>query len=188
MLTYTDLYELVRKEKYSETLQQLPKDFVGEMAAFLELQRGQLVNEGGALLDGPTKSKKQLENSLSLFKELMLRRKKKLLNLVFVASETGILKRDYEMMLTLEREMFDALMKAFEEGDKEVMRLLNGVKQAEQGRQQRALVTFQQDTEQFVDMTGNIVGPFKRGEVAHLDATVSSLLVASGKARYVDET
>lgn len=187
MLNYADLYELVRKEKYSETLQQLPNDFVSGMAAFLEHQRGQLVNEGDAFLDGPTKSKKQLENSLSLFKELMLRRKKKLLNLVFVASETGILKRDYEMMLPVERAMFDTLVKAFEEGDKEVMRLLNGTKHAEQKGEQRALVTFQQDTEQFVDMSGNIIGPFKKGELAHLDATVSLLLVESGKARAVDE-
>lgn len=187
MLTYTDLYELVRKEKYSETLQQLPNDFVSEMAAFLELQRRQLAKEEGAFPEETTKSKKQLENSIALFKELMLRRKKKLLNLVFVASETGILKRDYEMMLSLEKVMFDVLMKAFEEGDKEVVRLLNGTKQAEQKEERRALVTFQQNTEQFVDMSGNIIGPFKKGELAHLDSAVASLLVAGGKARAVDE-
>ena len=55
---------------------------------------------------------------MAIFKELVLRRKKKLLNLVFVAAETGIMKRDYENMLQFEKEIFDRLIKAFEEGDR----------------------------------------------------------------------
>ena len=34
MLSYGDLYELLRKEKYSDNLQQLPKGFVSDMAEF----------------------------------------------------------------------------------------------------------------------------------------------------------
>ena len=42
MLDYNELYEYLRKEKYSEPLQALPKTFVSDVAAFLQLQRGQL--------------------------------------------------------------------------------------------------------------------------------------------------
>ena len=34
MITYNDLYELLRKEKYSEQLQLLPKNFIKDVAAY----------------------------------------------------------------------------------------------------------------------------------------------------------
>ncbi len=184
-MNYSELYELVRREKYAEPLQQLPNGFIADVAAFLHEQRGRSVEDSASLLDGAGKSKKQLENSISLFKELILRRKKKLLSLVFVATETGIMKRDYEYMLPFERTIFDTLVKTFEAGDKELARLLHGGK--DQEKTQQAIVIFTQDTEQFVDMGGSVVGPFSSGELVHLDRDVSSILVASGKARYVDE-
>ena len=55
------------------------------------------------------KTKKQLENAVSIFKELLLRRRKKLLTLVFVAAETGISKRDFENMLAVEKECFEEI-------------------------------------------------------------------------------
>lgn len=185
-MNYAELYEVVRREKYSETLQQLSPTFIADVSAFLQEQRMQLNIDDGSLLEAAGKPKKQLENSISLFKDLILRRKKKLLNLVFVATETGIMKRDYEYMLSFERTMFDTLVKTFEEGDRELARLLHGQKKLESAKQ--AMIIFNQPTEQFVDMSGNVVGPFNAGELVHLDTEVSSILVASGKARYVDES
>lgn len=186
-MNYSELYEILRREKYSETLQQLPSTIISDVAAFLQEQKAQPSAEDSLLLDNLGTSKKQLENSISLFKELILRRKKKLLNLVFVASETGIMKRDYEYMLPFERKIFDTLTKTFEEGDRELARLLHGDKQLGKAEQKQNMIIFTQNTEQFVDMGGNIVGPFNTGELANLDSDVSSLLVSSGKARYVDE-
>ncbi len=185
MITYNDLYELLRKEKYNEQLQLLPKDFLLEIVAFFQQQKNSLVDNETSFLEGAAKSKKQFENSIALFKELILRRKKKILGLVFVATETGIMKRDYENMLPFEREIFDSLIKTFEHGDKELARLLHGEKTVEKEKQ--AIVIFNQNIEQFVDMGGNLIGPFNAGELAHLATEVCSILVSSGKANYVDE-
>lgn len=185
-MNYAELYEAVRREKYAETLQQLPTTFIADVAVFLQEQRAQQTAGDDYLLDGVGMPKKQLENSIALFKELVLRRKKKLLGLAFVATETGIMKRDYEYMLPFEKQMFDMLIKTFEAGDRELARLLHG--RGAPGTAEQNMVIFTQNTEQFVDMGGNIVGPFNAGELVHLDTTVSSLLVASGKARYVDES
>ena len=95
-MIYNDLYELLRKEKYSENLQQLPKNFILEVSVFLNGLKSDSTKEDDLFTDSALKSKKQLENSIAIFKEMILRRKKKLLNLVFVAAETGIMKRDYE--------------------------------------------------------------------------------------------
>jgi len=185
MLTYNDLYEILRKEKYAEPLQVLPKGFISEFIEYLNEKKAESLKDDSLFVDAVIKSKKQLENSISLFKELMLRRKKKLLNLVFVATETGIMKRDYENMLPFERDVFDKLLKSFEEGDKELAKVMSGRKEKE--KEKFRMIMFNQNVEQFVDMTGNTVGPFTSGELANLDREVSEILVAGGKAGFVDE-
>lgn len=184
MISYNDLYEILRKEKFSEGLQMLPKEFLNEFSEYLNERKGQALKEGDLFADSMAKTKKQLENSIALFKELILRRKKKLLNLVFVAAETGIMKRDYENMLPFERDLFEKLVKAFEDEDKELGKVFNGKKSE---TLKFKMVILNQNVEQFVDMMGNVVGPFAAGELANLDAEICEILVASGKANFVDE-
>lgn len=184
MLTYHDLYEIVRKEKYGEVLQLLPKYFILDFREYIKDRKEQSSQQDSLFTDLIAKNKKQFENSLALFKELMLRRKKKILNLVFVAAETGIMKRDYENMLSFEKDMFDKFVKSLEEGDKEMLQTLYGEKNEQE---KNALILFNQNIEQFVDMSGNPLGPFKSGEVAHLDKGVSQILVSGGKASFIDE-
>jgi len=74
------------------------------------------------------KTKKQLENAVTLFKELMLRRRKKILDLILIAAETGISKQDFENMLKFEKEFFDNLMKCINASDKSLNESLNGKK------------------------------------------------------------
>lgn len=186
MLSYNDLYELLRKEKYSEVLQVLPKNFVSEVSEYLNDRRDQSLKEDDLFADNVIKSKKQLENSIALFRELMRIRKKKILNLVFVATETGMMKRDYENMLSSEKEVFDSLVKAFEEGDKQIARTLHN-KGAKREIDTKKMIIFNQTVEQFVDMTGKAVGPFNSGDLVNLDSQVSGILVSSGKADFVDE-
>jgi len=186
MITYNDLYEILRKEKYSETLQALPKNFVEDFSQYVSEKKTQAQGGDDLFADAAAKSKKQLENSISLFRELMLRRKKKMLNLVFVAAETGIMKRDYETMLQFEKEVFESFLKAFEEADKQLTGLLqNGGK--EKTPEMFKMVMFNQPVEQFVDMTGNAIGPFNAGQIVNLDSSISQILVQSGKATFVDE-
>ena len=40
MISYNDLYEVLRKEKYSEALQVLPKGFVEDVSEYLSERRG----------------------------------------------------------------------------------------------------------------------------------------------------
>jgi len=185
MISYNEIYEVLRKEKYAEGLQVLPKGFVEDFCVFLEEKRKEDFGEGSGLLDSGSVSKKEMENAIALFKELILRRKRKLLNLVFVATETGIMKRDYENMLGFEKVVFDKFVKAFEEGDKELNKVLNGRKDdTERGNK---MILFKQSVEEFVDMEGGILGPYKEGELANLDSGVAGILVGDGKAGYVDE-
>ena len=113
-----------------------------------------------------------------------MRRKKKLLNLVFVAAETGIMKRDYETMLEFEKKMFDNLVKAFENGDKELSSILNGRDNNKEPANK--MIIFNESVEQFIDMNGNAIGPFGKGELANLDSKICEVLIGGGKATFVD--
>jgi len=180
------MYEILRKEKYSEGLQLLPKNFGEDFAEYLTERREESSKEDDLFMENIAKSKKQLENSIALFKELFRVRKKKLLNLVFVATETGLMKRDYENMLTFEREVFDEMVKNFEKFERETGGMIRGKKKKE--KYELRMVMFNQDVEQFIDMDGNSVGPFTSGELANLGNKVAEIFVTSGKAGYVDES
>ncbi len=185
MISYNELYELLRKEKYSETLQLLPKQFISEFKEYLNDKKEIISTDSNFFSDSVMKTKKQIENAASIFREIMLKRKKKILNLVLVAAETGIMKRDYENMLSNEQEVFDKLVKTFEESDKKISFLLN--EKGHEEKEKNKMIIFKEEVEKFVDHSGKTIGPFKPGELANLDSEVASILVAEKKANFVDE-
>ena len=127
MITYNELYEALRKERYAEQLQPIPKNFIKEFAEYLKDKKNLADKKDDDFSDSIIKSKKQFENSIAIFKELMLRRKKKLLDLAFVAIQTGISKRDFENMLAIEKESFDSIIKTLEKEEKKINETLKGI-------------------------------------------------------------
>lgn len=185
MITYNDIYEALRKERYSEQLQQLGNKFVQDVSAYLKEKKEISEKSGDIFSDAISKTKKQFENAIEMFKELMLGRKKKLLNLAFVAAETGISKRDYENMLNFEKDIFDKIMGSMDEGDKKLAKLLNG--QEEEEKKKNKLITFLQDTDEFLGLDGEKLGPFKNGDIANLPLEIANILIVDNKAEAVNE-
>ena len=182
MLTYNDIYEASRKERYSEQLQQLPKNFIQEVADYLKDKKEIASKEDDIFLDVILKTKKQLENAITLFKELMLRRRKKLLNLVLIAAEVGISKQDFENMLQMEKELFEEMMKCIDSSDKKLSNNLLGKKEQDSKNE---LVCFLDNVEEFVGLDGESVGPFEKGQIANLPKEIAKILVNDGKAEVV---
>jgi DNA replication initiation complex subunit (GINS family) len=186
MITYNDLYETLRKERYSEQLQPLSQKFILDVSAYIA-EKKKLSNQGGDFFsDEVAKIKKQLENSNSIFKELMLLRKKKLLGLVFVASETGINKRDFENMLSFERELFDNIMSSMEHAEKSLLSEFSNTSFVPE-EQTMKLVLFLDDVEGFLDTEGKDMGPFKKDDIVNLPRQIAEILVSDKKAEIVLE-
>src|SRR3989344_2554934 len=143
MITYNELYDALRKERYSEQLQPIPKNFIKDVSAYLKDKKEIADRKDDDFSDTITKTKKQFENSIAIFKELMLRRKKKILELAFVATETGISKRDFENMLAVEKESFEGIMKAMEKSDKKIAEILKG---ADEEKKRNKMIVFVEDT------------------------------------------
>jgi DNA replication initiation complex subunit (GINS family) len=183
MITYNDLYEALRKEKYSEQLQTLPQNFISSVSQYIQERKELSSKEDSLFSDAIIKTKKQYENSLFLFRELIRIRKKKLLNLAFVATETGISKRDFENMLPVERELFDKIILNMEKSDKEVSSILNGNMETESKNE---LVVFKEDVDEFMGLAGDKFGPYKKGDISNIPKDVSKILVDSGKIERVE--
>lgn len=183
MITYNDIYEASRKERYSDLLQPLPKNFISEVADYLKEKREIASKENDVFSDVIVKAKKQLENAITLFKELLLRRKKKILNLVLIAAETGISKQDFDNMLPFEKLLFDDLMKAIDDSEKKLNELLNG----EGEEQKNELIVFNEKVEEFLDLNGEKMGPYEKGQMTNIPKEIAKILIDSGKAEKVED-
>jgi len=183
MITYNDIYESARKERYSEQLQNLPKNFIDEISNYVRDKKEIASKETDDFSDVVTKTKKQLENALTLFKELMIRRRKKILNLVLIAAETGISRQDFDNMLVFEKELFEELMKCVDVADKKLDLNLNGSNSVVNKNE---MVLFKEEVGEFMGLDGSKLGPFEVGQIANLSKEVVKILVDDGKAEIVE--
>ena len=185
MITFNDIYEAARKERYSEQLQKLNKNFILDVANYLKEKKEIASKEDDIFSDVIIKTKKQLENAVILFKELMLRRRKKILNLILIAAEIGISKQDFDNMIILEKELFEDLMKCIGVADKKLSKSLNGEK--EEKVQKNELIVFKKNVEEFVDLEGEKMGPFEKGQIANIPNEIAKILVEGNKAELIEK-
>lgn len=185
MITYKDIYEAAKKERYSESLQPIPKSFVKDVAKYMKEKREAASKEGDVFSDVLLKTKKQLENAITLFQELLRRRRKKILNLVLIASETGISKQDFDNMLLIEKNLFEELMRCIEGSDRKLNDLLNGAQ--EDGTQDNELVVFLEDVDEFLASDGEKYGPFEIGQFANLPKSIANIFLEDGVAEGMEK-
>lgn len=184
MITYNEIYEAAKKERYSEQLQPLPKNFIVNVAEYLKEKKEMSLKEDDAFSDMITKTKKQFETAVVLFNELKRIRRKKILGLVLIASETGISKRDFENMLDFEKGLFEELMKSIDASDKKFNEIFNGAKNE---IMKNEMVVFKVDVEEFIGPDGEMMGGFKKGQIANLPYQIARILIEDEKAEKVDE-
>ena len=184
MITYNDLYEAARKERYSDQLQALSKSFILDVAEYLKEKKEIVSKDDDIFSDMIAKTKKQLENATTLFKELMTRRRKKILDLVLIAAETGLSKQDFDNMLSFEKSLFEEMMKNIESSDKSLAELLGGKKE---DNSKNELVVFKTEVGEFVGMDGEKVGPFGKGEIANISKEIAKILIDDEKCEIIVE-
>ncbi len=187
MITYNDIYECLRKEKYSEQLQVLPKKFISEISSYIFEKKKLSAQEGEMFSEETIKIKKQIENAMSIFDELMMIRKKKLLGLVFVASETGINKKDFENMLDFEKELFDEMIVLMKGAEKKLNSQFNNKIIEQPVNELLKLVLFLDKVEEFVGLNGEDLGPFHKGDIANIPAQIADILISDKKVEIVSE-
>jgi len=183
MITYNDIYEAVRKERYSSQLQPLPKNFISEVAEYFKEKKQATLKETDEFSEVILKTKKQLENAYTFFKELILSRRKKILDLVLIAAETGISKQDFDNMLDFEKELFEDIMKCMNLSESKLNKKLSG--KSIENFETNELIIFKEDTESFLDLNAEKMGPFEKGQIANVPKEIAKILIESGKAEKI---
>jgi hypothetical protein len=184
MLSFSDIYEAMRKEKYSENLQILSRTFLADVSEYFRGKREFLNREDDLFSDLAIREKKKLENAMSSFRDLLRIRKKKILNLAFVASQVGISKKDFENLLGFEKDLFEELVKALERAEKNQTGEMNGGgKDIECAHR---LVRFLEDVPEFLNVEEQAVGPFAKGEVANLECEIVTMLEGEKKIEVIN--
>ncbi len=184
MLSFSDIYEAMRKEKYSENLQVLPKRFLVEVSEYFREKKKILNKDDDLFSDVAIKNKKKLDNAVSSFRDLLRIRKKKILNLAFVASQVGISKKDFENLLGFEKDLFEELVKSLERAEKHQVGEMNGGGKELECRHR--LVRFLQDVGEFLNAEGETVGPFSKGEIANLECDIVGILESDKKVEVIN--
>jgi len=184
MLSFSDIYEAMRKEKYSENLQILPKKFLIEVNDYFREKKEFLSKERDLFSDVAIKNKKRLDNAVSSFRDLLRIRKKKILNLAFIASQVGISKKDFENLMPFERDLFEELVKALERAEKNQVADMSG---SVNNEKRHRLVRFLEDVPAFLGFDGSDIGPFVKGEVGNLESEIVDILAKDKKVEIIDE-
>ncbi len=184
MITFNEIYEALKKEKFSDSVQLLPRNFLKESQIYFDERKKYIDNENDSFSEIAIKNKKKLENSITSFQDLLRLRKKKILNLAFIASETGISKRDSENLLNFEKELFDSIVKSLEKSNKNKD---NEMKQDADSEKKHKLVRFVEEVPAFLDIEGNEIGPFSKGEIANLDNEIVNILSQDNRVELMDE-
>jgi|TARA_Y100000034_G_scaffold35343_1_gene43342 DNA replication initiation complex subunit (GINS family) len=180
MITYKDIDNISRNERYSENLQKIPENFLSDVVHYLKEKKEIAAKKDENFEDVITKTRKQLENATTLIKGLIRVRKKKILNLVLIASETGISKKDFDNMLDFEKEFFDELMKSVNSADKKINEVINGTK-----KQEDELIIFKEDVGEFINLDGEKMGGFEKGQTAKVPKEIAKILIEDKKAEIV---
>jgi len=183
MITFSDIYEAMRKEKYSEQLQILPKKFIQEVSNYFHEKKEFISKETDIFSDSAVKDKKKFENAIASFRDLMRIRKKKILNLAFVASEVGISKRDFENLLSYEVDFFEEVVKSLEKLEKSLNGEMSGIVKEEN---KNKLVRFIESVPEFVNYDGDEVGPFEKGEIANIENEMADALKNDNKVEIIE--
>ncbi|MBT7706021.1 hypothetical protein HN747_01095 [archaeon] len=183
MITFNDLYEAVRKEKYSDSLQILPAKFLQEASIYFKEKRDFLSKEEDMFSDISLKNKKKLENAMTSFKDLIRIRKKKILNLAFVAAEVGISKKDFENMFSYEKDLFESVVRSLEVAEKDKATEMSGESNHDS---KHKLVRFLEDVPPFLDFEGEEVGPFEKGEIHNLEVELVDILEQDNRVEPID--
>ena len=184
MITFSDIYEAMRKDKYSEELQALPPVFLAESAKYFSEKKDFLNKEEDPFSDIALRNKKKLENALSSFRDLLRIRKKKILNLAFVASEAGISKRDFSNLFSFEKDLFEEIVRGLEKAEENMNADMLG---AGKDTRKQFLVRFLEDVPEFLSLDGSEVGPFEKGEVANLEKEIVDILQSDKRVQVIED-
>lgn len=197
-ITYESLYDLLRKEKSQEELQKLDPNFFSFVAEYLNTKKQILESQESKdsifASSEIQKTRKQLENSQKILRELYERRENKIIQMALFSSRSDS-RFDNELMLKEEQELFGSIISTLNSFKTSILdNLIRGripvVEQPKSIKSQdidgnSRLVRFINAVPKFVGDDLNIYGPYEEHDVANLPEKVAKVLVDKSRAEEI---
>ena len=202
IITYENLYNILRKEKQNQELQELKDTFYNEVMAYIEEKKeileSQQKKESIFTTIEVQKTKKQLENIFKILKELYEKRENKIIYLALLNSKTNEETNEESFMLERELELYESLKKVLDNSRNSIFdSIINGNKQKEQEDiepkdlkvekmpKNSKKITILKPIESFVDTNLKTRGPFKKEDMAILPEEIAELLISKNIAKEI---
>ncbi|HII16602.1 TPA: DNA replication complex GINS family protein [Candidatus Woesearchaeota archaeon] len=203
VITYETLFEILRREKDREALQQLPEGFYKDVVGYLHEKQEALhkSEEPGA----KARLEKELSNIKHIVKDIYERRENKLVRLALDFSRIGSRLADQENILKEEQWVFGLLASTLGGARKDIlMQVLAGnvpkelsvrpeqrfgterKKQLDAARE-TILIRFLHAVPRFLGKELEEYGPFEEEDVASLPYEIAKVLLAKGRAEEISE-
>ncbi|MDD5650342.1 MAG: hypothetical protein PHF86_08000 [Candidatus Nanoarchaeia archaeon] len=199
-VTYESLYDILRKEKSQEELQELDKNFFMYVAEYLTTKKQILAsqeNKDSIFASAEIqKTRKQLENSQKILKELYERRENKIIQIALFSSRTES-KSEHKAMLKEELEFYNSIITNLVNFRTNVLgNIIVGklpqiekpkvIKTENQPENTAKLVRFISAVPKFVGEDMNIYGPYEEQDVANLPIKVANVLIDKSRVEIIE--
>ena len=197
-ITYETLFELLRREKNREELQELHKTFFEDVAQYVQ-EKQQIIANAEQKSDifssvEREKTTTQLANIRRILKEIYERREKKIITMALNKSRTGSNIIDTSAMLPVEKKFFDNLVDVLNKARDEMLfaifrkNLQQNVQQQEPKppKKKMKLIRFIKAVPKFVGKELEVYGPFEEEDIASLPAEIADVIISKGRAEEID--
>lgn len=198
LITYENLYDLLRREKFKQELQKLDKDFFKEVIGYLTNKKAILNSqEKKDNIFASTeveKTRTQLKNIKKILKELYEKRESKILKQAIMSSRCGGNGYNTAAMLPEEKVFFNTILKNLDLYRSEILQNLfkcclpkvkkpKDLKVGSENEDNIVEVFVTSNMPEFIGPDLNPYGPFKKDVVVKLPKEVAENLIKNKQAR-----
>ncbi|RME31107.1 DNA replication complex GINS family protein [Candidatus Woesearchaeota archaeon] len=210
VITYETLFDVLRKEKGRDDLQQLPESFYHQVVTYLRKKKKDVEDAGGFGAAKAQRAAIQYRNIEKILRELYERRERKIIEMALNRARTESNLINTSLLLPEEREFFEQCADHFERFRKRLLATVIGGGMPEESvappkpEVQAAVETVHEAAEppkidedgvckvkflvsvpRFLGLKGEVHGPYAAGEEAELPGKIASILVKKKRAEVV---
>lgn len=197
-IVFETLYELLRREKYKNELQQLESTFYTDVIKYLTEKNSMLESQSKSNIFASAelqKTQKTVENAKKIIRELYDRRESKVIQLARIASMMGET-TEFPEILPEERGIFKEIRETLVKYRKGVLDNVVMAKQPqieeEKPKELKSdkktgtkLVRFLSPTPKFIGEDLNVYGPYDEEDMAALPAKVAGVLIKKNRVELI---
>lgn len=202
IITFQSIYDMVRKEKTSEEIQELHPDVFKQLTSYLKTKIQIYKNSKNRGLNPGEleKMKVQIVSARKLIKELYERRERKILHLAINKSRTKSDIIDDSTLLNEEKLIFDDVTEILDKYRQDILlNLVNArlpfgkkeetkpIENKEETKSETMLIRFTSSVQKFLGLKEEIYGPFEPGDIASIPNEIAEVIIKRERGELVKE-